>query len=280
FPGYALDHFDTLVLKGLSTDSWPCVEWGPTSEGYLRWQRAQASYIRDQWVRDAQIAMGQASATGRFVHLFLNGLYWGLYDLCEHPDAAFQASHDGGQAEEYDTLKDYAEVDSGTLDTWNQAQSLAAAGLAPDAAYQRLLGNNPDGTRNPAYPVLVNAENLIDYMILHILIGADDWPYHNWWAGRRRGPLSEGFRFFAWDQEIALNSRVKTENAVGTRFELVNDANTPAAFYSQCRANATFRLQFADRVQKHLFNDGALTAAANDARWRARADEIDHAIVA
>src|SRR5262249_35206789 len=81
-------------------------------------------------------------------------------------------------------------------------------------------------------------------------------------------------------QEIALNSLVKTENAVGTRFELVNDANTPAAFYSQCRANATFRLQFADRVQKHLFNDGALTAAANDARWRARADEIDHAIAA
>ena len=280
FAGSSVDQFDTLILKGLSTDTWPCVEWGPTGEGILRWQRVQASYVRDQWVRDAQLAMGQGSANGRFVHVVLNGLYWGLYNLTEHPDAAFQAAHYGGTEEDYDALKDYSELDSGTADAWNQAQAMAAAGLASDTAYQRWQGNNPDGSRNPAYPVLVNVDSLIDYMILHILIGADDWPYHNWWAARRRGDQSEGFRFFAWDQEISNNSLLKSQTAAGVRYELVSDPGTPAALYSQARANANFRLHFADRVQLHLFNDGALGAVANDARWRARTTEIDQAIVA
>jgi len=37
---------------------------------------------------------------------------------------------------------------------------------------------------------------------------------------------------------------------------------------------------FADRVQKHFFNDGALTPAANIARWMKRASEVDLAMIA
>ena len=82
-----------------------------------------------------------------------------------------------------DVLADYAEVKSGNASTWNQMMSLAGAS-ANDAVYWRLAGRNPDGSRNPAFPVLLDVENLIDYMILHIFHGADDWPNHNWWAGR------------------------------------------------------------------------------------------------
>ena len=35
----------------------------------------------------------------------------------------------------------------------------------------------------------------------------------------------------------------------------------------------------ADRIQKHLFNDGALTVGANTARWLARADQVEAAII-
>ena len=40
-----------------------------------------------------------------------------------------------------------------------------------------------------------------------------------------------------------------------------------------------FRLRFADRVQKHMFNGGALTVAATQDRWKARADQIEAAII-
>ncbi len=275
-----VDRFDEIVFKGLSTDTWPCVEWGAGADGFLRWQRRQASYIRDQWVRDTQLAMGQPASHGAFVHLYLNGLYWGLYNLVEHPDVAFLSDYLGGAKEDYDVIKDFVEVVAGSSATWDQAAALATAGFSTEAAYQRIQGNWPDGARNPAYPVYLDMDNLIDYMILHIAIGADDWPNHNWWAARRKGPESQGFKFFAWDQEISNNSTQRTTTSWGPRYEEVDAFNTPAYFYSRLRPNASFRLRFADRVQRHFFNGGALTTEANEQRWLARSREIGQAVVA
>lgn len=280
FAGPGPTRFDEVVLKGLSTDSWPCVEWGPNQEGYIRWTRREASYLRDQWVRDAFTDMGQTGCRGRFVHLFLNGLYWGIYNLTEHPSSSFQAGHFGGARDEYDAFKDFTELDSGTTDAWDAMMAQADAGLTSTAAAQRIEGNFPDGTPNPTYPKLLHVENLIDYMILHIAIGADDWPNHNWWAARRRGTLSEGFRFFPWDQEISNNSLQRTQTSWGGRYEEVNVPGTPTYLYARLRANPDFRLRFADHVHRHFFNGGALSPAANDARWKARVAELDQAIVA
>lgn len=281
FDDYDVEEFDQLVLKGLSTDTWPVTEWGPNAEGFVRWTRQEASYHRDQWIRDTQIALGNNAANGRFVHVFLDGLYWGLYNLMERPTDGFQASHYGGDEDEYDVIHDFAEVQAGDLTAWNAMMSLASAGFATDAALQRIQGNNPDGTRNPAYENYLDVENLIDYMIVHIYGGGDDWPDHNWWAGRRRGPESEGFRFFAWDQEITNNSLVRTRNSwASLPYAQVNTFNTPAYLYDRLRQNATFRRQFGDRVHELMFNGGAMTTAENIARWNERTAEIDKAIVA
>ena len=285
--GSGVATFDQLILRGGSTDTWPVVEWdpvgiGPDGANAYRWRRPWASYVRDQWVRHAAQAMGQPNARGHFVHLYLNGLYWGLYNVTEHPDEDFCADTFGGDAADWDTLKDFAELESGDLSAWNRLVDLAGAGLASNAQYFRLLGRDPDGTPNPAFEVLLNAPSLIDYLLLHIFIGADDWPNHNWWAGRRsRGPLaSDGFRFFAWDQEISNENHTYTRTSWGYVYQDVNAANTPAQIYFAARSNPEFRLHFADRIQKHLFHGGALTRAANVARWRALTDAIDQAIVA
>ena len=286
FAGSPVDSFDDLILRAGSTDTWPCTEWagfplGPNSESLLRWMRRWASYVRDQWTRTAFLAIGQPAAYGRYCHLYLNGLYWGLYNLCEHPNEDFMASHLGGEPEEWDTLVDFNELNSGTADAWNQLLAAAAAGFTTEAAYQAVQGNRPDGTRDPALPVLLNVDSLIDYMLLHITFGADDWPNHNWWAGRRsRSPLNDGFHFFPWDQEISNVSLGYFRTSPGVIYAEVNAANSPAAIYAALRANAEFRLRFADRVQRHFFNGGALTPSANLARWNALTQSIDRAIVA
>jgi hypothetical protein len=115
-------------------------------------------------------------------------------------------------------------------------------------------------------------------MILHIYSGADDWPWHNWVAIRRRTADSSGFKFLAWDQEISINSLVKRHTDTGQRYAEVSAAHT--FVYSRCRANAEFRQFFADRIQRHLFNDGALSVSNNIARYDARVTEIDRAIIA
>src|SRR5690606_22731278 len=137
------------------------------------------------------------------------------------------------------------------------------AGLLPgstssgaDAIYYQLQGKNPDGSLNPSLPVYLDVENLIDYMILHIYGGVEDWPSHNWIAARNRVNPGEGFQFFTWDQEISFDGLYRDRTEANTAF-------TPAQLYFNLRNSPEFRLQFADRVQKHLFNDGALTDAAS-----------------
>jgi hypothetical protein len=64
-----------------------------------------------------------------------------------------------------------------------------------------------------------------------------------------------------------------------------NDLRTPDIKQAQyiheawARANAEFRLRYADRARRPLFNQGLLTPQAAAARWRARAEEVRSAIL-
>jgi hypothetical protein len=59
------------------------------------------TYAGDQWTRDSEIAMSDIGAHGAYVHLYLNGTYWGLYNATERPDAWFTSSYFGGEKEDY-----------------------------------------------------------------------------------------------------------------------------------------------------------------------------------
>ncbi|HXI50920.1 MAG TPA: lamin tail domain-containing protein, partial [Candidatus Saccharimonadales bacterium] len=277
FPGSPVQEFDHVVLRACSTDAWPIAD----TLDFL-WRSGDATYLRDQWMRDAQLAMGHVSARGIYVHLYLNGLYWGVYDLTERLSDSFFAEHLGGAKEDWDVVTDFdGQAVAGTRDTWTQLLVLSGRAASDPTVLNQIQGLNPDGSRNPNFPVLINLDNFIDYMALHIYAAAIDWPGRNWWAARRRGPESDGFHFFVWDQEIALDrlDRVGTWGNSPANIEAVNEPNTPGQVYDGLRRDPEFRLRFADRLQKHLFNGGALTLESNVVRWAARAAEIDRAIV-
>jgi hypothetical protein len=94
FPDTPVQRFNALVLRGNVVDSWANseVDWNHMIDGELRWYRARASYVRDQWMRDAQLDQGQPAGHGRFVHLYLNGYYWGLYNLVLRPSPPSRTS--------------------------------------------------------------------------------------------------------------------------------------------------------------------------------------------
>lgn len=269
FGDAAADDINTVVLRAFFTDSFAT----RTQTG--RYSPLDSMYLRDVWMRETQIAMGHPSAHNNYVHLYINGLYWGLYNPAERPDDAFQAEYFGGDRDDYDIVKDFNELFHGNRNAWDQMFALAnqLAGPNPDAIYEQLRGNNPDGTRNPAYPVLLDMDNFADYMLLHLYAGAEDWPHHNWYAARNRTDASTGFKFFVWDQEIVLDGRFRDRTNAA-------DANSPAELFSELRSSPAFRSHFADRVQKHIFNGGALSTEANQGRWMEWADRIEAAIVA
>ena len=109
--------------------------------------------------------------------------------------------------------------------------------------------------------------NFADYLLLNIYGDTRDWTQNNWRSYRER--IAEGkFRFTLWDAEFAmgLGDDVVTSNNITNPNELGNpstDFRTQPVeipvLYRKLKANREFRLLFADRIQKHFFNNGALT---------------------
>ena len=259
----ATDRFNTLTLRMASNDGW---QWKDTTEPL---------YIRDEFMRRTQLAMGQPSSRGQYVHVYLNGLYWGVYNLIERTDASFAESYLGAEAHTWDGLSTWATMNgsgyplrgSRTNKAWQTARDMAAAVATAEtdaertAAYFAVLGKNPDGSDNPELPAWIDVVNYADYMMSNHYGGNNDWPHNNVVFGRENTPDSEGFKFFNWDAELTVLMKSHPGSV------LITDPRGVAEPFQNLRTSQEFRLLFADRVYQHMFNGGALYADPEHPTW-------------
>ena len=268
----AADSFETIVLRAGANDGYAWFD-----------ARYTEQYTRDEFCRRLQLATGHAGSHGNFVHLYINGFYWGLYNPCERPDNAFSASYYGGEKDDWDAIHEGGypgdiEATNGDFTAWEQTKSLCREAADSYEAYQRLQGNNPDGTPNLNYPILLNVTNYVDYLIVNIWAGNWDWPWKNYWLGRDRSENSTGFKFYNWDCENVMGNNLGRspldKNTLNNDF---SDAGEPHQFLSR---NPEYRLFFADRVHKFFFNGGILTPESLYKSYASIASEIESAMVA
>ncbi|MCA9172563.1 MAG: CotH kinase family protein, partial [Planctomycetales bacterium] len=235
----------------------------------------------------------------RYYHLYINGQYWGLYQTQERAEASYAASYMGGDADDYDVIKSAGssggyqnEATDGNMDAYQRLANYfyQAGGLSDTkmSDYWKVQGLNPDGTRNPDYERLLDVDNLIDYMVITYYTGDRDGPASRFLNGpvnnyfaifNRENP--DGFKFFEHDSEHSLdrgdNNMVTPLSRGGTSIASFN----PHWMHEQLATNNTeYRQRFADRVYKHLFNDGILSADKALAVVDARASQFDMAIIA
>ena len=113
----------------------------------------------------------------------------------------------GGDKDNWDAINADESINDSDMTEYNQLANFDFQS-GSTAAYQQVQGNNPDGTRNPTYPVLLDMNNFVDYMLMNFYIGNIDWPSHNWYMARPEDSSptnldSTGFKFFPWDSEMA-----------------------------------------------------------------------------
>ncbi|MDZ7371904.1 MAG: CotH kinase family protein, partial [candidate division KSB1 bacterium] len=286
FENEGVDKFDQIDLATSQNYSW-AYGAGSKDGGAER-----NTLLRDLFSRDLQRDMGQPYTRSRYYHLYINGTYWGLFYTQERSEADFAARYFGGNPEDYDAIKVDAgygrpyviEAANGNLDAWNALWALAKKGFSDNAAYFRVQGLNPDGTRNPSYPKYLDVDNLIDYMINTYFVGDFDAPIseflgnvrpNNFWAIYNR-VNPDGFKFFRHDAEHILFNVNEDRTGPYTAGEQREHFN-PQWLHQQLTANAEYRLRFADRVYKHFFNDGPLTPERNIERLLYRKEQIDNA---
>lgn len=255
------------------------------------------TFVRETFSRDSQRDMGMPYTRSRYYHLYINGQYWGLYQTQERGDADFAETYLGGDAEDWDCIKTsqpgYTTTASdGTFDAFNALHTLTInQGFSGQYAnnYFRVKGLSPDGTPNPSYPVYLDEDNLIVYMLVALYTGDPDSPVSIWgnFPNNLYGLFNRanpgGFKWLRHDAEHSMGAHgsygvMADTTTAGASFTESSRFN-PAILHQRLCQHPAYRDRFADLVQKHLYGDGALTPANAQQRFRSRMDEIDLAIV-
>ncbi len=258
----ATNKFDRINLRSGSNRSW-ATDANPDD----------TTYTRDQWIRDSQIATTGFGSHGTFVHLYINGLYWGLYNPTERTDAWFTSEYMGGNKEDWFAISHGGPIDGDSTRYDELLDSVMEADLSDPANYQRLT----EYLDIPAYA---------DYLLINWFAGTADWPGNNWFAGVQNSPPGP-VRFFAWDAEDSWDSEGSSGPfdrpggrgndsawvAPAFRRDSTNSSDI-ARIWHACRGSDDFMMQFADRAYRAMFNDGPLTAAHSQERWKRLIDHI------
>jgi len=295
FGSEGVDEFDKIDLRTSQNYAW----------SYPGHMGEYNIMNRDVFSRDLQREIGRPYTRSRYYHLYIDGYYWGLFQTQERSDARFAASYFGGKTEDYDVVKVTGWWDpnsytitatDGNLDTWRVVWNLCVSGFQTNTNYFRLQGLNPDGTISPTYKVLIDLDNLIDYMLIIFFAGNYDSPTSKF--GGDQGPNNffgiynrngiDGFKFFAHDAEHSLRTTGGEGPGTGLYENRVNIQGMsvggfsgfhPQWLHHRLSSNIEYRIRFADHVYKHFFNQGRMTPQKATELFLSRANEIKMAII-
>jgi hypothetical protein len=276
FPDSPVRKVNRIALRSVWGDSW------------LRDNASRATILRDQFALDSYRAMGRHSPAGRMVHLYLNGLYWGVYQATERPENNWLEALTGFPEADWDIVKGiifddgWPIPDGLVLGTGRNGELVSGSIAGWDALFA--LANSIAGTATNAQLAAIgehlDIDSFIDYMILNMYAVNWDWPQKNWYAASVRNPAggapARKWAFIPWDTEAAFHfpgQSINPDNYTGRNYK------GPAQLWRPLRGNPEFAMRFADRLQRHYFGTGAMTPAAAGARFTLLADGLDRAII-
>ena len=231
---------------------------------------------------------------GHFVHLYLNGIYWGLYNIVERPDEDFTSEYLGGDSDDWHTGNHGGSL-GGDSGRWGYLRNtLGARDLSSNSAYQE-------------FKDYLDVEHFIDYIILYFYAGAGDWQEqnpdgtggyeNNFYHGNLNSPGGPT-KHFVWDFESSwFDSRdmqwdTRSNDGAWVKPQFLTSSEVSGGKYNPnvhksiariFRAgwtNRDFRQTFKDRVYKHVIQPGgALTDTESKARFMALSNYIEDAVV-
>ncbi len=297
------NQFSNFVLDAAMNNTW----MHPTDAN----QRTRSAFSRDYVMADLQNQMsGAGGFHTRACHLYLNGMYWGIYWLHEKPDHHYGSAYLGGNSGDYDVFKHSATagvdgaanaypqvvnttfldpalpLGSGTITSLNSSsQYYNSTVLKNYEDFLDLIGSGfsapnpaPDLTQPANYnavAAVLDIDHFIDYMMLNFVAGNQDWADKNLYCMKSRAPGGK-WRFASWDAEHVF--RTGAENFIAGGGNEVPRAGQPKDIHNKLRVNAEYKLRWADRIRKQMFNGGPLTVAGMTAAFNFRNNEISDAI--
>lgn len=217
---------------------------------------SRGAYMSGRFVDDTMIEMGQIASHGRFVHLYLNGVYWGQYHLRERWNASMLSEYFGGSKNDYEAINANNSGDQFLTGTpydgdgtyWNETQNLLN-GATPFSSAQSHL----------------DMANMIDFTLLWVSGNSES-------EFRSGGSVTLGvpFKFYMKDPDGFLRNPGHPA-----------DHNGPLNAMAKLRAEGDpeYQVLVADRIHQHFFNDGAMSPSKAVGRLQRRVDQTQRSFL-
>lgn len=243
--------FDKLILKAIFQDAFYHRNIPNLSD-----KSHTARYINDQVVRNLHRDMGQPIAHGSWVLLYINGEFWGIYNLTERIDQQFLRAYSDKNAD-WDVIVKESGWDNDGL--WYNREEVRDGDYGAWLENQDWIGSadfsNPGNIG--ALEWRVDMENVFSYMFLQAYIQNTDWPDANWVVVRRKDPGAVGnegkWRMMVWDAETAFGGGADFR----TDFNTVVNVHSPHDSITRILEkpfirNCALKHQFVERAREYL----------------------------
>ena len=205
-------------------------------------------FIVDELVRRMSRDMGQPASTGVINTLYVNAELKGFYNMVERLRSPWFASVHGSDSE----------TDWDTLALQGKASNVAEGDMMAWDEMMRRLNKSRSNANWARVLEMADVTNMIDYYLLNIYMATWDWPHNNWVAARERSDRGQ-YRLYIWDAEGAMYNR--GNRPVSQEMIQPFIANGSGELRDLWRGLSRwdeFKILFADRINKHLFNGGVL----------------------
>jgi hypothetical protein len=211
-------------------------------------------YVRDALMASLTEGRNIEHQLSRHVVVFLNGKYWGIFDLREKLDPDYLETRFGIDPAMVDQIKNGGEVQAGTVTHWNQTvQQFMTRDLSDSAGFAQARE-------------LLDVDNYADYLATQIWASNTDWPANNTRAWRVRSP-STPWRMMLFDLDFGLGSIGGQKDMLG----YLADTTLPkdgypngeysTVFFRRLAGNPTWRERFINRMCVLLSTNFSATRA-------------------
>lgn len=227
--GYDFADFNSLTFRAENGKSWPSNN-GPS----------HGTNMRDQFARDLQGEISGYQSKGTHVSLFINGLYWGLYNIAERDDSDSAAAKFGGDKRNYNVVSFGPNSRDGNMIPYKDwVAKLATTDMSVKENYLEAIKD-------------IDLDAYVEYMLIKNVLADKDWPHNNWEVAHspRDGVP---YRYFVWDTESAmLEYNLDVLSSSGTPSSL-----SPQVVHTALKASAEYRMKYADAIQRLVLQEDA-----------------------
>lgn len=244
----AVDEFNQLDLRAGGHDM--------SSRGF---------YMSNRFADDIMLETGTLNPHGRFVNVYLNGVYWGQYHLRERwNDSMF--------SEYFDTPKEDFEAINGNNNLGGWASDLEIPYARDGSAWENVKSLREDYVSIKEY---LDVPNYINFMLSYMYGNCES----EFKTVGSVYPGDKGFKFYLNDADgytRAGNNRTAMSQPGN------NSADGPGSIFSMLikESHPDYMALLADQIHQLFFNDGVFTPENMTTLLEERCTEVENSIIA